>query len=69
MGRRLAYWWCWLVTGHSPLPRFYRERLCLECSHCGFQTSGWEIERKPLTYRKPRASVRRRALQLARKVG
>jgi hypothetical protein len=36
--------WCGLF-GHHVLLRYQPERLSLECSHCGYQSPGWELGR------------------------
>ena len=32
------------ITGHSVLLRYEPTRLSLQCSTCGYETPGWEIE-------------------------
>jgi hypothetical protein len=32
------------ITGHSVLLRYERTRLSLQCSTCGYETPGWELE-------------------------
>jgi hypothetical protein len=34
------------ITGHNVLLRYERTRLSLQCSTCGYETPGWELETK-----------------------
>jgi len=36
---------CCAVHGHDLLLHFDRNRICLRCAGCGFETRGWSIER------------------------
>jgi hypothetical protein len=40
------------ITGHNVLLRYEPARLSLQCSTCGYESPGWELEtdRAPRTY-------------------
>ena len=40
--KRVGQVWCGL-GGHNLLLRYQRERLSLECTHCGYESPGWEL--------------------------
>jgi len=33
------------ITGHNVLLRYEKTRLSLQCSTCGYESPGWELER------------------------
>jgi hypothetical protein len=48
LARRAIAWQraiCCAVHGHELLLHFERNRICLRCAGCGFETRGWCIER------------------------
>lgn len=43
LGRKM----CGLLGGHTPLPKYDRNRISLVCTNCGHQTPGWELTEVP----------------------
>ncbi len=50
LARQLSWLWCGL-HGHQIMLHFEPNKLSLQCSHCGYETEGWEVGR-PLMARR-----------------
>ena len=48
--RQISWLWCGL-HGHLIMLHFEPNKLSLQCSHCGYETEGWEVGR-PLMARR-----------------